>query len=65
MTLAVTKIEAYSPLKVLLRGYSIASNNTDGSIIKSVKEMSQGDIISLRFSDGTAKCSVTETKELD
>ena len=47
---AITKIDALSPLKTLLRGYSITEK--DGNIIKSAKALSTGDEVSLRFNDG-------------
>lgn len=49
------KLVAYNPLKVLARGYSIASTE-DGSIIKSVNQVSGGDRLTLRVSDGSVTC---------
>lgn len=52
-------LDALSPLKVLSRGYTIVSKEDDINV-KSVKNISVGDSLSLRFSDGTAKCTVDE-----
>ena len=46
----ISKLDALSPLKTLTRGYSIVE--TDNKIIKSSKQLSTGDKIKLRFSDG-------------
>lgn len=50
-------LDAMSPLKVLMRGYAIASKESCKSI-KSVNELSPGDRLELSLSDGTAHCTV-------
>ncbi|MDD3692443.1 MAG: exodeoxyribonuclease VII large subunit [Oscillospiraceae bacterium] len=55
------KLDALSPLKVLARGYAIASSHE--KIIKSVNDVSTGDKLSLRVSDGIIDCSVDSLKE--
>jgi len=62
--LTLTAIEAYSPLKVLSRGYSIAMDGS-GNAVGSVKALNADDLISLRLSDGTAQCRVIKTEEFD
>jgi len=52
----IAKLDTLSPLKTLTRGYSIVES--DNKIIKSVKEIKQGDEISLKFIDGKANCKV-------
>ena len=54
-------LEAMSPLRVLTRGYAIASD-ADGNCIRSVSRLRRGDRVSLRLSDGTAACVVEDTK---
>ena len=56
-------LEAMSPLKVLTRGYAIASDS-DGKCIKSVNEISAGDLLRLTFSDGSAQCLVNSSEKL-
>ena len=46
----IAKLDAYSPLKTLARGYTITQK--DGKIIKSQKELSKGDIVEIKFDDG-------------
>ena len=52
----VSKLDALSPLKTLTRGYSIVE--TDNKIIKSSKQLSAGDKIKLRFSDGQKNAEI-------
>ena len=52
-----SSLDAMSPLRVLSRGYSIASG-ADGTVVKSVTELSEGEKIRLRLSDGSASCVV-------
>ena len=53
-----SKLDALSPLGVLLRGYSIAEVN--GKSVKSRNEMPAGTDFDLRLSDGTVSCMVKE-----
>lgn len=55
-------LDAMSPLRVLTRGYSIASL-PDGSCVRSVGEIQPGDELTLRLTDGTAQCCVQSTKK--
>lgn len=50
-------LEAMSPLKVLTRGYAIASDS-EGKCIKSVNELSVDTTLRLTLSDGAADCVV-------
>ena len=52
----ISKLDALSPLKTLTRGYSIVE--TDNKIIKSSKQLSAGDKIKLRFSDGQKNAEI-------
>ncbi len=55
-TTLVSRLDALSPLKVLSRGYSVAEK--DDELLKSVSDLSIGDSISLKLSDGKAECLV-------
>ncbi len=50
------KLDALSPLKVMSRGYTIAS--TDKKILTSVNDISVGDRFTLKFFDGEKECEV-------
>ena len=49
-------LDALSPLKVLGRGYAIAKGPK--GLVRSVKDLSPGDSLELRLSDGEVRCEV-------
>ncbi len=53
------KLDAMSPLKVLSRGYSMATK-ADGTLVKSVKDVAVGDSLQIGLSDGTLHTVVQE-----
>lgn len=55
------KLDALSPLKVLSRGYSIVQK--EGAVVKSTAELSPGDELSLRMTDGAVTCLVQGKEE--
>lgn len=55
------QLDILSPLSVLARGYTIASN--ENGCLKSVKNIGKNDNITVTFADGTAQCTVTEVFE--
>lgn len=61
LTAAVAALDSLSPLKVMSRGYSVASNN--GKIIKKIDEVSNGDKIEIKLSDGKLLCTVNEKEK--
>lgn len=52
----VAKLDAYSPLKTLIRGYSITEK--DGKVIKTQAELQSGDNITIRFIDGKRNAKI-------
>ena len=52
----ISKLDALSPLKTLSRGYSIVQK--DNKIVKTVKELKQGDSIKLRLTDGEKEAKI-------
>ncbi len=50
------KLDAMSPLRILARGYSVASKQ--GRIISDIASVEKGDIINVRVSDGDIECEV-------
>ena len=52
----ITKLDTLSPLKTLLRGYTLTEKNN--KIIKSVKEIEKNDEINLKFFDGEKKAKI-------
>ena len=59
---SVSKLDAMSPLKVLSRGYAMALTQ-DGTVLRSVKQVTKGAEISIMVGDGTVAASVLSTKE--
>ena len=53
----VAKLDALSPLKTLTRGYSIITKQ-DGKVAKKIQELSQGEKVSIRLSDGKVDAQV-------
>lgn len=56
-----TLLDAYSPLKVLSRGYSISK--IEDKVIKHVKDVARDDIMVTRVNDGVITSCVVSTKE--
>ena len=52
----VAKLDAFSPLKTLTRGYSITEKN--GKIVKSEKDLKSGDEIEIKFIDGSKEAII-------
>lgn len=55
-----SKLEAMSPLSILNRGYTVALN-AEGVAVRSVEELSAGDLLRVRLSDGEAEARVLDT----
>ncbi len=55
-SVACAKLDSLSPLKVLGRGYSILLK--DKKIINSINDISRGDVLTLKLSDGEKECEV-------
>lgn len=51
-------LEALSPFKVLARGYSMTQKD-DGTVVSMIQQVSVGDILQVRVSDGTITCNAT------
>ncbi len=55
-------LDAVSPLKVLARGYAVASDE-NGKVVTDAAALNTGDTLRIRFAKGAAECSVTCIKE--
>lgn len=58
-----SKLDALSPLKVLKRGYMIGIDGR-GNAVRKTADISAGDELELRLSDGRARCLITEVGEM-
>ncbi|MCI8471375.1 MAG: exodeoxyribonuclease VII large subunit [Clostridia bacterium] len=52
----VAKLDAYSPLKTLSRGYSITQK--EGKVITKQAELDLGDVVEIRFMDGSRQAKI-------
>ena len=59
---AAAKLDAMSPLKVLGRGYAIASRK-DGSVLREAKDAAVGESLRLRLGKGAVQCTVDGKEE--
>lgn len=57
-----SKLEMLNPLAIISRGYSVLYG--DKGIVKSVAEISPGDTVSLKLTDGEAEANITKVKAL-
>ena len=54
-------LDAYSPLKVLTRGYAVALKEKE--LLKSIEQVAIGDPITVRLQDGTLRAAVADKKK--
>lgn len=57
----IKQLDALSPLKVMARGYSLVYEQ-NGQLLKSVKEVAEGEQLKVQLSDGSISCQVQEIK---
>lgn len=57
-----SKLDAMSPLKVLVRGYAMVQTE-DKAVVKSAKQVDAGDILKITLHDGVVSAAVTDKKE--
>ena len=58
---AAGKLHVMSPLQVISRGYALVEKND--ALVHSVRDVSEGDTLSIRVNDGLIDCRVTDTEE--
>jgi len=58
----MTQLDALSPLKVMARGYSLVYE-PKGQLLKSVADVSKGEQLQIRLSDGSISCQIEDIKE--
>lgn len=60
---SVRQLDALSPLKVMARGYGLVYDENEEKLIKSAREVREGDRIIVRINDGSLDCQVIQTTE--
>lgn len=63
ISLAAAKLEDKSPLVILGRGYA-AARTSEGKVVKNISQISAGDKMSVRVSDGEIQTNVESTTKL-
>ncbi len=58
----VDKLESYSPLNVMSRGYSYCRDE-QGNIIRTIRDVKPGGLLNLNFRDGRAQCRAEKVEE--
>ena len=61
---AVGRLDSLSPLGVLGRGYSL-TRTAEGRIVRSARQVTAGDDVSVLLHEGTLECRVSAAKERD
>ena len=59
----VATLDAISPLRVLARGYAVATKGKRGAVVSDAAALKAGDTLHIRFAKGAADCRVTDTEE--
>ena len=59
---AMSKLHTLSPLKTMERGYSLVYDK-EKELIKSTKQVSKGDVVNVRLTDGQLQCEVSKIEE--
>ncbi|MGN1481669.1 exodeoxyribonuclease VII large subunit [Porcipelethomonas sp.] len=57
----ISRMEAMSPVKVLMRGYSLVYRND--KIVNKVNELETGNVVEIKMSDGTVKAQIIAGEE--
>lgn len=57
---AAAKLDTLSPLATLQRGYAIAMRGTSQTIVRSIAQVTEGDLLTVRVIDGEIVCSVID-----
>jgi len=57
-SVSVAKLQAYSPLATLVRGYSIVRKLDDGTVVRDSRQIEPGDCLGVVFGHGSAECVV-------
>lgn len=60
LALQAQRLDAFSPLKVLARGYAIAEKRATGEILRKASQVRAGDKILLRLHEGEVHCEVKD-----
>ena len=60
---SLTQLDGLSPLGILARGYSITTTWPKGAVIRSVRQVREGDTVKVRLHKGSLRCNVARVEE--
>lgn len=63
LSLAVSRLDALSPLKILARGYSVSRIAADKKLVKSVKDVRTGTLMETILPDGSITSAITDVSK--
>jgi exodeoxyribonuclease VII large subunit len=65
LALAMRQLDALSPLKVMMRGYSLVYDEREERLIRSIRDVQPGDMVKVRLADGRLDCHIWSMKGED
>jgi len=65
LSLLIGKLNALSPLAILSRGYTIARNKSNDLIVKSISDVTCGDMLEVCVCDGKLECKVEKIQSTE
>lgn len=60
MSHTIQRLDGLSPLKVLSRGYSVTEKICDNTVVKSVFDINESEMLKIRLIDGSCECRATK-----
>ena len=58
LAMSMRQLDALSPLKVMMRGYSLVYDEREERLIRSIRDVQPGDMVKVRLTDGRLECHI-------
>ncbi|REK57517.1 MAG: exodeoxyribonuclease VII large subunit [Thermobacillus sp.] len=58
LAMSMRQLDALSPLKVMMRGYSLVYDEREERLIRSIRDVQPGDMVNVRLTDGRLECHI-------
>jgi exodeoxyribonuclease VII large subunit len=58
LAMSMRQLDALSPLKVMMRGYSLVYDERGERLIRSIRDVQPGDMVNVRLADGRLECHI-------
>ena len=59
----ILRLESVSPISILARGYSLTYRAKDNSLIRSIRQVENQELLQIKLSDGELDCRVEKTNQ--